>query len=361
VGIELLRCGFFVDDELMSKQGRRLWPGGYIHRQKDGRDLFILEKKVAKRRFHVSTRAHTLTAAMAQLERFESNPEDYTPRGDTADRLTLTAELAAEYSSWLENVKRTTPHHARNMLAKLKDWVVDLRGADLRKLRLVEDLKEPLKKRLSVQHRIIAIKAFCTWLRTEKGLLTTAEDRTLDLKVPQASPEKYRRRKVVSPEQIRAAWRKLPTQRTKDMLMLLSATGMHVSELERFVRGVDAELVRHGKTAAVVVRHKSGELARIPLTAKEHIEAAERLRSGGEVARRFNKRLAEACRKAGVDVFTAGVMRHSVATFAVQQGAAPAAVAAFLHHKDPRTTTKFYVDLGLPVQQVPVPRLQRAR
>ena len=344
----------------MDKPRRRKWPGGYIHRQEDGRDLYLLERKVAGKRYHLSTRAHTLVAAMAQLERFESNPADYTPRGDIADRLQLTAELAAEYSVWLETEKGTTGHHARVMLSCLKDWLVDLRGADLRKLQL-EQLKAPLKKRLSQHHRIIAIKAFCAWLRTEKGLLTTAEDRTLELRVPQASPEKYRRRKAVDAARIQAAWRKLPTERHRDMLELLAATGMHVREVERFIRGVDAELVLDGKAAVVVVRHKSGELTRIPLTAKSHVEAAKRLRDGGEVPRRFNEALAGACKAAGVDVFTAGVLRHSVATFAVEQGATPEQVAVFLHHKDPRTTRRFYVDLARPVPQVPVPQLRLVR
>jgi integrase len=44
------------------------------------------------------------------------------------------------------------------------------------------------------------------------------------------------------------------------------------------------------------------------------------------------------------------VLRHSVATLAVNSGASPAAVAAFLNHRSPRTTLRFYATLATPVK-----------
>ena len=48
----------------------------------------------------------------------------------------------------------------------------------------------------------------------------------------------------------------------------------------------------------------------------------------------------------GIDVFSPGQFRHSVATWAFEQGADPAAVSAFLGHKSPATTKKFYATLA---------------
>jgi hypothetical protein len=67
---------------------RRKWPGGYIHRQKDGRDLYIIEKQVRGQRFSVSTRAHSLPAAMEHLRRWESDPAGYNPLGTPNDEST---------------------------------------------------------------------------------------------------------------------------------------------------------------------------------------------------------------------------------------------------------------------------------
>ena len=45
--------------------------------------------------------------------------------------------------------------------------------------------------------------------------------------------------------------------------------------------------------------------------------------------------------------FSPGQYRHSVATWAVEAGADPAAVAAFLGHKSPATTKRFYATLAV--------------
>ena len=45
-----------------------------------------------------------------------------------------------------------------------------------------------------------------------------------------------------------------------------------------------------------------------------------------------------------VEIFTPGRLRHSVATWAINGGVDPAQVSAFLNHKNPRTTRKFYAN-----------------
>jgi len=341
------------------RQGQR-WPGGRIHIQKDGRPLFIIERKVNNRRFHVSTRAHTWTAAMEQLQRFESNPDEYRPEGGRGDPLLLTDKLIFAYGDYLVDVKHTTAKHAREMSSRLADWAEDLDGRDLRRLSLRDDIKAALDRRgVGRAHRIIAIKALFAWLRKERNLLSSAEDKTLDLPVPQAIPEKWKRRKAVPFSDVQAVMRHLaPVYR--DVLHVLASTGFHVTELERLVRNPESEIVyKRGRIRAVLrARHKIGEPTTTPIKDPAALAAAERLRERGEMPRKINDAIKAACRAAKVPEFTAGVMRHSVATWLIERGEIPALVSQFLHHKDPRTTKRFYADVSVPSADVTVPRLR---
>lgn len=341
------------------------WPGGYRSKQDDGRELFVIEKTIRGQRFHVSTRCHSWTSAMKQLERFETNPADYRPEGENrdGDALTMTDGLVEEFFNWQVDVRGNTKKHAKEMARRLADWIEDLGGRDLRRLNLRDHIKPALEKRKSSrQHRVIALKSFFSWLRKERHLLTSAQDCTLDISVPQAVPEKRKRRKVVEWERVAAAGAKLEGA-YRDCLSLLVATGWHVTELERFVRNPAAQLVRpatetlskEGKPvlAVLVTLHKIGEQTRTPLIHAAQVEAAERLRARGTIPRYLNRAVKEACEAAGVEPFTLGVMRHSVATWAIERGATPDQVAEFLNHRDRRTTLRFYADVAVPTVSVP--------
>lgn len=346
----------------MSK--RPPWPGGYIHRQQDGTDLFIIERRVNGHRFHVSTRCHGWKAAMKQLERFEADPFGYKPEGIAPEvPMALTADVLEEYRSW-QLGKGNTTKHANEMHNRLCDWIDDLAGADLRKVTLRDHIKPALDKRGTCRpHRIIALKGLYAWLRKERHLLTSGQDPTLDLPVPQARPEKWKRRKAVPFEHVQAAVRHMEGA-YRDMLVLLAGTGWHVTELERFVRSPESEIVyarRDGTLAVLVTLHKVGEMTRTPVSVRKVLAAAERLRSRGEIPRRPNQALKKACEDAKVPIFTFGVLRHSVATWSVERGAIPALVSEFLNHKDPRTTKRFYTDVSVPTAQVPLPRLRLVR
>ncbi len=348
----------------MTQKKVKGWPG-VVHMQADGRELFIITKQINGRRYSVSTRAHTLPAALKQLERFEADPEGYRPEGVVERKgPTLTSKLSLEYVRWMEEVRENTPKHCKEMGNRLADWIEDLRGKDLRKVNLRDDIKPALDRRVgSRPHRIIALKGFYAWMRKEKHLLTSAEDPTLDLPVPQAQPEKNKRRKVVEWKRVQACAQKL-TQRYRDCLVLLTATAWHVTELERFVRSDESELVRpfnRKPLAVLVVRHKGGELTRTPLNHVEHVEAAQRLRRSREVPRYLNKHVKKACLKAKVRPFTLGVMRHSVLTWAIEQGATPAQASEFAGHKDLRTTRRFYLDTATPTVSVPTNVLKLVR
>lgn len=357
-----------------TKEPRRPWPGGYIHRQKDGRDLFIIEREIAvrvngeskRRRFHVSTRAHGWKAAMKQLERFEADPENYDPAGKAPELpLLITAELVDEFWNWQVEKKGCTTKHANAVSNRLADWTEDLGTVDLRAKdpsAMLRDLIKPaLDRRETMRgYRIAALKAFYAWLRKEKHLLSSAQDPTLDLAVPQSVPEKRKRRKAVAIERVRAVLPELETP-YRELLVLAAATGWHTTELERFIRDDDSEIIlaqRESTIAVLAVLHKNGERVRSPIVDPDALTAAQLLRARRKMPKRPNEALKAACGKVGVKEFTFGVMRHSVGTWLSESGLTKEQIAQFLHHKDPRTTDAFYTDVEVPTVAVAPPTLR---
>lgn len=338
------------------------WPGaGYISIGKGGRETYVIERMIRKRRFHISTHCSSRRAAEKQFERFQADPFNYKPEGEKPEAVLLTSELATEFVLWMRTKKKNTLKYCRASGKTLEGWIEDIGTVDLRKLSLRDHILPALKERPGTRHRMITIKSFMAWMRRVKHLVTSGEDATLDLQIPQPPAAKNAKRKAVDWETVRAAGAQL-TGGHLDMLQILIATGMHVTELERFIRLDEAALVvplnrtiRQGRRvlAVLVTPHKSGEHTRIPLVEAEHVAAAERLRAGRVVPRKLNKAIAEACERAGVPRFTGGVMRHSVATWAIDKGAMPEVVSQFLGHKDKRTTLKFYADVRVPTATVP--------
>lgn len=338
----------------MTDKSKRRWLGGYVHQGADGAPTFIIERRVAKHRFHVSTKCHTERAALRQLERFEADPFGYQAGGDDGtEPLHMTTQLVADFAAF--QLKTCTAKYVGDTGRYLADWQEDLAGRDLRRLTMRDSLRPALDKRPSCYaHRIAAIKAFFAWLRKERGLLTSAQDATLDLTVPQARPEKWKRRKAVPWQHVEAALASL-TGADRDCLLLLTATGWHTTELARFCRGGEVVEAKAGQVlATLLVRHKGGEMTRTPLTHQQHLDAAKRLRAGGVLPRKLNQKVKAACDAAKVTRFTLGVMRHSVATWAAEAGATIEGIAAFLGHKDPRTTRRIYVDLAVPTNVIPL-------
>jgi len=339
-------------------------PGLRAHRQQDGQTLWIIERQIHGRRYHISTHTHSLRAALEQLRKFEADPEAYAAAAQGTESaasrpLVLTGELVLEYRGWLlQRPRPATLKHANEMAHRLEEWVGDLGGRDLRRLQLA-DLKALADGRSTCrQHRIIAIKGLCAWLRQEKFLLDRRTDPSLDLQVPQAVPEKHRRRKAVPVDVVRAALAHLAPP-YRDCLLVLGTTGWHVTELERFARAEESRIApgRGDVLAVLQVLHKTGATTRTPLRDPAALAAAERLRARRQLPRRLNATIRAACLAAGVAPFSAGVLRHSVATWAVEEGALPELVAEFLGHHDKRTTTRFYTDVAVPTAAPPLPRL----
>lgn len=330
------------------------WPGGRIWTGADGTTTYVIRRKVNGRTYEVSTRCTALRAAMAHLARFEADPEGYDPSGGQGERLTLDLDRARAFLRWSLEDKGNTPQWVRQQKRYLVWWMEVLGGMDLRRVSLRHHIMPALDGVTGRRHRIEVIKAFYSWLRRERALLTAAQDPTYGaLPVPQLRPEQWRRPKSFARETHAAVLRGL-TGPWPDLLTVLAGTGWHVTELSRFAKaGIVAELPSsasrdHGAAAVLVCpRRKSGEEQRTPVS-HDVAEAAKRVRKrGGFSVVRLYKAVSSACAAAGVEPYSPGQYRHAVATWAIEQGADPAAVAAFLGHKSASTTRRFYATLAV--------------
>ena len=360
------------------KRGRgRRWLGGYIHHEADGSELFIIERQVNGQRFHVSTRCNDEETALEHFARFRADPLGYDPAGVQPDEpVEITVDLLAAYLDYQitprsQGGRENTPKYAREAVRHLGDWMVKLKGRDLRKTKTT-DLKLVLAKwKTARQHRIVAIKAFCTWLREERGSLQTANDPTLDLVVPQLDPTKHVRRKVADWGAVMDVYARL-NEKDRDVLQALTATGWHVTELQRFIRRANCTIEKPGVAtfdkdglpvlAVLVTWHKTKKWTRTSIVHQRHLDAITRLKASGEFVdeRRVNRTIRESLEAADADRkkidpthqprrrFTLGVMRHSVATWGIELGGTVAESATHLDHADKRTTERFYADVMVP-------------
>lgn len=349
---------------------KRKWLGGYARREADGRETFIIERRVGGQRYHISTRCHSERAALKQLERFEGNPQGYEPEGERAvDPVRLDAEKIAAFAKWQVEVRGNTERHAYYVTKYLKHWLEDLGDRDLRHVTLGLHIIPSLDNRKGARaHRISAIKAFYAWLRTEKHVLTSADDCTRDLLVPQSLPAKHKKRKAVDRELVQKILLCLEHQRHRDVLLFMACTGWHRTEVERFVRDDASELIelepeqiaRDGCIAVAKTWHKGKTWTATAIRTQQHLDAARRMKASKTFPRKFNEVLKEAAIKLGGDVVTGapfyfplGVMRHSFATWHSKDGADTKRISVALDHKSERTTAGAYIDLSVPRSDLP--------
>lgn len=356
--------------------------GGYVHHEADGTELFIIERQVNGRRFHVSTRCNAEDEALEHFARFRADALGYDPAGLKPDEpVEITVELLRDFLEWqlaprAHGGKENTAKHARSAVRMLGEWMVALKGRDLRKLK-VTDLKTTLKRwKTSRQHRIIAIKAFCGWLREEQGAIQNSEDPSLDLLVPQSDPEKHVRRKVANFDTVLDVYKRLP-QRFRDVLQFFAGTGWHISEVKRFVRDARTSIEKPGVPtfdkegrpvlAVLVAWHKTKKWTRTSIVHPIHLDAIKRLKESGAYVNetKIREAIYLAIEQADVERrktdpthqdrprFSLGVMRHSVATWGIEMGASLDETATHLDHADKSTTDRFYADILVPRPPIP--------
>jgi integrase len=339
-------------------------PGLRVWRDAKGRPSYHIRKSINGTRYEHATGATNIASAIEQLRRFEADPEGYDPRGDAREDMFLTDELVKEF---LEHSKAqgNSADWRRKQKNLLAWWIERLAGVDLRGASLHDHILPALKRRdaTAKHHRIAVLKGLYTWLRTEAHRVTTAEDPVFgQLKVPQARVAQLTKSKLVPRDHVLLVVEGL-TAPWRHALLLQAGTGWHTSEVQRFAAEGSIEplpkyALQDGVAGVVVCpMRKSGEPQRTRVS-PEVLEAAKRLRAHGSISREWYERAVKAACAAvkrpdgeiGIPVFTPGRLRHSVASWAIDAGADPAQVAAFLGHRSPRTTRKFYATHSAPTK-----------
>lgn len=266
--------------------------------------------------------------------------------------LLLDDNAQARFLAWSRDVKRNSAKWRGDQKRYLSWWAGKLAGRDLRAVSLVADLLPALDAAPGGRApRIAVLKCFYAWLRTERHEITAAEDPTLHaLPVPQAKPAQWEGSKDIPKADYLAARAQL-TGAYRDALDLLAGTGWHVTELVRFAKRGAVEVPsakREGLAVLVCPSTKSGDVLRTHVSVQVY-EAAVRLRARRALSEEnFRRAVRRACRAAGVTDFTPGRFRHAVATHAINEGASPEATAAFLGHRSPRTSRRFYATHATP-------------
>lgn len=343
-----------------NQRQKRPWIGGYVIRDSKGHDLYFIRKQINGRRYDVTTACHTMRAAVKQLERFEADPANYRAGGDAPDApVLLTEDLAAEFLTWSRDVRRNSGEWLAKQRRYISWWAEKLSGFDLRAgkggrgVSLTDHILPALQGQANRQHRIAVLKALYSWLRKEKHVLDVTQDPTFQtLTAPPARPEQWKREKTIPREHYQLAREHLAPH-WRDGMDVQAGTGWHVMELVRFAKSGSVEPYPRAGTpgiAGVLVcpQTKAGEPIRTAVSA-DVCNAARRLLERGDYSReRYGMAIASACKAAAIPPFTAGCFRHSVATWAINNGADPATVAAFLNHKSPRTTRRFYATHAVP-------------
>lgn len=324
------------------------WDGGYWRRNADGKKVFVIYRKVRGTLYEISTRCTHSGAAHEHLKRFEADPEAYKacPIPDSPNGLFLDEDLASKFLEWSRDEKKNSVKHRLDQRRALTWWQERVGNVDLRKLSTARLHAELDKVKRGKRQLITTFKAFYGWLRKERHAVATGEDPTFgQLRAPQAKVAQLKTDKTVTRDQYLTALSKLEGW-PRDALMVLGATGWHVSELERFASGGDVE--QHPLTGAPVLlcpRTKGGNHLRTEVSA-ETADAAKRLRERGTVDY-FDLR--RAIESTGAK-FNPGYLRHAVASWAINSGADPSVVSAFLNHRSLVTTRKFYATHAVPAK-----------
>jgi integrase len=342
------------------------WDGGYIRYDEKGRATYYIYRMVQGHQYEVSTRAHTAYAAHDHLKRFEGDPANYAPnRKASKDPIYLTPALVQNYLDFCAQPQGdrppNTPEWRRKKKAELKWWTAKLvderkRPLDLRCVTRADHLDPALdgdhERKLPAAkgrgHKIRVLKHLFAWLRETKRI-TAAEDPTFgSLKTPQArSAQKKGKKKVVARESIERVIDFI-TDPYSDALIVQASTGWHTTEVLRFARDGEIrdipEWAKQPGAVAILVcpKHKRGDEHKTKV-GKRAQEAAQRLLDHGPFSREwYDRAIRSACKTLGIPPFTGANMRHTNATFAVDQSGDIKKVSEFLGHTSERTTKEFY-------------------
>lgn len=352
------------------------WLGGPIRWGKRG-PSYVIERWINGKHWHVSTKCRTERAALKELEKFEADPQGYRQaRTAKSTGVELTPEMLNKFVLHLKARKLDRGYIAQTEVY-LQAIMLALEERDISRMTFIElrdvvdGIGDPAKVAARMARRK-AVKALCKWLRRSEGLLTRANDPSLDLAIEYAPPEKHRRRKAMTTETVEKAIAEMAKHApdVADVAIVLAATGLHISEVRRLHEGVGGlfEPLDWQRPAGVLLniavlhKNKEGNERRrhaVAITDPSAADAARRMMSRAQFPSRqrirtFSKKASEAIGQK----FSMGWSRHSVATWLAMQRVSDSDIAAQLGHSSTKQARSTYIDLGVGAHPVPIPRLK---
>jgi hypothetical protein len=367
--------------------GKPIWSGywdGGRTREVDGRTVWVIERRIGGGvRKVITLDVHSEEDARAELALFSRDPLAYKTRSEqTAQKAAdgvprLDPDTIEDFYRYIG--ERVTPDHLKHTLKPyLEKWAEALGQRDLRTVRLREFQTHLNRWKTARHHRIVAIKSFTAYLR-EHDLLVRKEDPTLELKVPQAKPEKSTRPKGYTIQDVERYYAAIENQALRDTICLRAKAGMHDSEIARVARGAAFLRVVDdpcGIAGTIRFEHKTGNIHTVSLDAQA-FAAAQRLQARKVPFSRNAARYALAKvheelkqRYPKIPELQPGELRHSFATWAGEAGrlvhatgtGVPLAdVAAVMGHHSPRTTKLFYNGAQVPPMIIVPIRLEHPK
>lgn len=336
-----------------------VWAGGRT-REKNGETVWVIDTMRRGVRYSIPLKVQaeplgtdpegTLIApqaVMAELALFERDPaaykeahkRDVTP--DVTGALKLDAALITEYEQDVlhnEDPKlRVQLKTCKDNVRYLRNWLRVLAGQDLRAITLPQ-YKAHLKKLKPKRQHISALRALTHWLRRE-GRLSSAQDASRDLEVPQAGARReelgtaavamdyfeklyagIRSREI----QKRRWGDRTDAQSVRDVLVLRALCGMHHTEVDRLARGVREihQVTGQGEIAGVAVFLHKKKLPHPQALNAQALAAAERLRKRGRAPTdgQVRRVLNETADALGLPRMLPTQLRHCFITWSLQHG-----------------------------------------
>jgi len=363
-------------------QWSRDWSGGRV-RLARGREVFVIERAFAGRRYAVTLDVRTESDALAELALFERDPANYRTRRQVAaaegtGSVCVDEATAAGFLAYLVQHGRTERYRV-DVRHSLAEWAGALAGRDLRQVS-TRELRGIISRRWEAgrKQRIAHLKSFCSWLREwdEGAALTMQNDPSLGLKVPPSRPEKARRAKGYPIELVEQLYAAVWRQDVRDVLRLRACTGMHHTEIERIAAdGGEVRRVEDASGIAGTVRfvHKSGNEHILSVDAAS-LAAVERIVAAGarppstrqsgpggcpkaETAAQVFQRAAKRLDPANPPKLNPSELRHSFATWAEEvgsviypkgRGAPGELISAVMGHTEATTRKRFYSGVRVP-------------
>ncbi len=307
------------------------WAGGRTYENvRSGRGtIFVIEKNVHGARYSIPLGVGDKQSAEAELALFMRDPVLYKAQHQTRtatqpEGLRIDDASIRQVIEALRQENRTESY-LKDVARCLADWADELRGKPLQAV-TKSDVERILRKNKARNHRLAALKSFCTHF-TKAGDLAAAQNPAALVEIKAPPPGKLKKQKGYSMEVVAQHYGALDTQPARDLLLLRAKAGMHGSEVERIAAG-DCHLreVDGGGTeicAVVSFIHKGRHEHAVSLDGQMYA-AVKRLMSSKYAPGKgtMGKALKRAAVRLGkkVPYLLASELRHSFISWATAEG-----------------------------------------